>query len=576
MKLQISRSKNSVSYYVGKSVRVNGVSTTVQIEKLGTYEEVLKRSGGEDPETWARRYVKELTEKEKAGHCEIMVKYSNSRRIPKGEQRLYNGGYLFLQKIYHALGLHRLCRKIAERHRFDFDLDAVLSRLLYCRILYPSSKLHTYGDARRFLENPTFGLQHLYRALDVIAEESDFIQSELYKNSSKTYGRNTGVLYYDCTNYFFETEQEEGLKRYGHSKEHRPSPIVQMGLFMDADGTPLAFGIQKGNTNEQTTLRPLEKKILSDFGLSKFVVCTDAGLSSAANRKFNDVGDRAFVTTQSVKNLKAFLKTWALDPAGWSLPGSAKRYDISAFGEKEETEHYGDVFYKERWIKEDGLEQRLLVTYSIKYRDYLSGIRDGQVARAKKMIDGGSPRLRKCSPNDPMRFIEKTPVTKDGEVADATIYGIDEGLVKDEQLYDGFYAVCTDIGGDPADIIRINRRRWQIEACFRIMKSDFKARPVYLQKDSRIEAHFMTCFLALVLYRLLEKQLGGDFTCEQILGCLRGMDFMQAGAEGYIPVYTRTDLTDRLHELFGFRTDYEIVPMADMKKIFRATKTKSV
>jgi transposase len=450
----------------------------------------------------------------------------------------------------------------------------VLSRLLYCRILYPSSKLCAYRQAARFLEAPGFDLQHIYRALDVIAEEADFIQSELYKNSLKAYGRNTEVLYYDCTNYFFEIEQEDGLKQYGYSKEHRPNPIVQMGLFMDGDGTPLAFGIQKGNTNEQVTLRPLEEKILSDFGLSKFIVCTDAGLSSMANRKFNDIGNRAFVTTQSVKQLKTFLQEWALDPKGWLLPGSSEKHDISMFDEKDEAKHYDDVFFKERWINENGLEQRLVVTYSMKYRNYQRTIREEQVARAQKMIGDGSPRLKKNSPNDFKRFIEKTPVTKDGEVAETTLYGIDNNLIEKEQSYDGFYAVCTNIEDKPAGIIQINRRRWKIEECFRLMKHEFKARPVYHQKDNRIEAHFMTCFMALVIYRILERTVGNldDATCGKLLGCLRGMNFMSIKGEGYIPTYKRTDLTDRLHDAFGFRTDYEIVSMADMKKIFQATK----
>jgi hypothetical protein len=503
-----------------------------------------------------------------------MVKYSNSRRIAKGEQHLYNGGYLFLQKVYHRLGIHKICEQISERHKYGFDLDSVLSRLLYCRILYPSSKLSTCEQAKRLLEKPNFDLQHIYRALDVLAEESGFIQSELYKNSRKAYGRNTGVLYYDCTNYFFESERAAGLRQYGVSKEHRPNPIVQMGLFMDGDGTPLAFGIQGGNTSEQVTLRPLEERILSDFGPSRFVVCTDAGLSSMANRRFNDRGGRAFVTAQSVKRLKPFLRRWALDPKGWSLPGRRGEYDISALDGPDGAAHRDDVFHKERWINENGLGQRLVVTYSTKYRDYQRAVRDGQVARAQRMIDGGSPRPDKKSPNDFRRFIEKTPVTKGGEVAEDAIYAIDDGLIAKEAAYDGFYAVCTNLEGDAADVVAINKRRWRIEECFRIMKFEFRARPAYLRNDARIEAHFMTCFLALVIYRFFERTVG-EFegaTCDRLVRCLRDMNFMPVRGEGFIPTYRRTDLTDRLHDAFGFRTDYEIVPTADMKKIFRDTK----
>ena len=241
-----------------------------------------------------------------------MVQYSPTKLTEKEQQRSFNGGYLFLQKIYHELGFHKICEEISRRHKFTYNLDSILSRLLYGRIIFPDSKLSTFNLSSRFLEKPDFEIQHIYRALEVISKETDFIQSELYKNSLKLSKRNTGILYYDCTNYFFEIEQEQGLKQYGYSKEHKPNPIVQMGLFMDGDGIPLAFSITKGNTNEQLTLRPLEEKILDDFKLSKFVVCTDAGLASNANRKFNDQGDRAFITTQSVKKLKNHLKEWTL------------------------------------------------------------------------------------------------------------------------------------------------------------------------------------------------------------------------------------------------------------------------
>lgn len=569
MKLQISKSKNAASYYVTKSVFVDGKNTSIVVEKLGTHEEVLLRSDGEDPEKWARAYAAELTRKEKEEKNDVLVKYSPRKQIPMGAARSFGGGYLFLQDIYYDIGLHKICKEISSRYKFEFDLNAVLSRLLYCRIIYPTSKRATYTHASRLLEKPGFGLQHIYRALDVIAKESDFIQSELYKNSRKVTKRNTGVLYYDCTNYFFEIEQASGLKQYGVGKDHKPNPIVQMGLFMDGDGVPLAFSINDGNTGEQITLKPLEKKILSDFDLSKFVVCTDAGLSSAANRKFNDIGGRAFITTQSVKKLKKHLKKWALDPDGWLLPGSDRAYNISSLDESLDRDK---VFFKERWINENDLEQRLLVTYSLKYRDYLGKIRDAQIQRAIKLLEAGTSKMSKSTQNDYKRFIEETAVTKDGELADATIYSINEDLVAKEKIYDGFYAVCTNLDDETSSIIRINKRRWEIEECFRIMKSEFKARPVYLSDDDRIRAHFATCFIALIIYRILEKRLGGKYTCREIIEALKGMDFLEVKGQGYIPTYTRTDITDALHEEFGFRTDYEIVKKNNMKKIFSATK----
>lgn len=569
MKLTISKSKNSTSLYVAKSIYVNGTRTSKIVEKLGTVEELKKKLNDQDPIEWAKKYIQELNEKEKEDKREVMVKYSPTKTIEKNVQHLYNGGYLFLQQIYYALGLHKICDEISDKYKFTFDLNSVLSRLIYGRILFPASKLATNQLSQKFIEQPNFELQHIYRALEVIAKESDFIQSELYKNSLKISKRNTGVLYYDCTNYFFEIEQEDGLKQYGVSKEHRPNPIVQMGLFMDGDGIPLAFNINKGNTNEQVTLTPLEEQIISDFNLSKFVVCTDAGLSSTDNRKFNNIGGRAFITTQSVKKLKKHLKKWALDTNGWHLSDDGKVYDISSLDE----EKYKDkIFYKERWVKEDDLEQKLIVTYSIKYKNYQRLIRNNQIERAKKIIKTNPTKLKKCNSNDYKRFIAKTHCTNEGEIAAKEIFSIDTNLIADEEAFDGFYAVCTNLEDDASKIAEVNRKRWEIEECFRIMKSEFKARPVYLSREDRIIAHFTTCFISLMIFRLLEKNLNKKYTCHEILSKLREMNFYELKGEGYIPTYTRTDLTDDLHEAFGFKTDFQIVPTKQMKKIFKETK----
>lgn len=570
MRLSISKSKNATSLYVIKSTYENGVRSSKVVEKLGTVKELNKKLGGQDPIEWAKKYIEELNQKEREEKREVIVKYSPTKVIVKDEQHSFNGGYLFLQQLYYGLRLDRLCTEITKKHKFSFNLDSILSRLLYARIIYPSSKLETFQLSTKFIEQPDFELQHIYRALEILAKEADFIQSFLYKNSLRISKRNTGLLYYDCTNYFFEIEQEEGLKQYGPSKEHRPNPIVQMGLFMDGDGVPLAFNINKGNTNEQLTLKPLEKKILSDFNLSRFVVCTDAGLASHDNRVFNDKGERSFITTQSIKKLKKHLKEWALAPKGWSLAGDDKTYDLTELDEKKDIDK---VFFKERWIKENGLEQKLVVTYSVKYRDYQRNIRNSQIERAQKLIDLNPGKLKKCSPNDFKRFINKSHCTADGEVAQREVLGINTELIAKEEAFDGFYAVCTNLEDEAPAIIKVNKRRWEIEECFRIMKSEFKARPVYLSRDTRIEAHFMTCFIALVIYRLLEKKLESKYTCHEIIDGLRGMNFMEVKAEGYIPTYTRTDFTDDLHRVFGFRTDYQIVSMRQMKKIFKSTKS---
>jgi len=571
VRLKVTKSKNAASLYVIKSVydsKTKSNSSKI-VEKLGTELELKEKLNGADPYEWAKEYVRTLNEKEKDQTRKILVPFEQSKIISKNEQHTFNGGYLFLQKIYYELGLHTICKNISDKYKFTYNLNSILSRLIYGRIIFPSSKLATFELSKKFIEQPEFELQHIYRALEVLAQETDFIQSELYKNSLNVCHRNKGILYYDCTNYFFEIEQEEGLKQYGVSKEHRPNPIVQMGLFMDDDGIPLAFCINKGNTNEQVTLKPLEQQIISDFGLSKFIVCTDAGLASAANRKFNNIQDKAFITTQSIKKLKSHLKDWALDPKEWHMCGSSKLYDLTKLDEKTDLDR---TFYKQRWINEDGLEQNLIVTFSLKYKNYQQTIRNRQVDRAQKLIDTNPKKLKKSNANDFKRFILKTSCTPDGEVADKELYDIDANLIAQESTYDGFYSVCTNLEDDVASIIKINRRRWEIEESFRIMKSEFKARPVYLQRDDRIKAHFTTCFISLMIYRLLEKKLSEKYTCSEIITELRSMNFYEVKGDGYIPTYTRTDITDDLHDKFQFRTDYQIVNTKQMKKIFNATK----
>ncbi len=570
MRLKVSKSKNAASLYVIKSTYINGVHSSKIVEKLGTYDELLEKLGGQDPYEWAEEYIAELNKQEKENKRKIMVPYSPNKLIPKGEQRLFNGGYLFLQKIYHELKLDKMCRDIAKKYKFSYDLDSILSRLIYARVIYPSSKLSTYQLSSRFMEQPSFDLHQIYRALEIIAKEADSIQASLYSNSLAVSKRNTRVLYYDCTNYFFEIEQESGIKQYGYSKEHRPNPIVQMGLFMDGDGVPLAVYIGKGNTNEQLTLKPLEKKILSDFNCSKFIVCTDAGLASNSNRKFNNQGERAFITTQSVKKLKKHLKEWALSPEGWRLPGDSSIYSLDMLDEEKDLEK---TFYKERWIVEDGLEQKLIVSFSLKYQNYQRKVRNSQIERACKVLNTNLGKLKKVNQNDYKRFIKKTSFTPEGEVASKAVYEIDNSVIQKEEAFDGFYAVCTNLDGDASAVLTVNRRRWRIEECFRIMKSEFKARPVYLSRDDRITAHFIICFIALVVYRLLEKRLGEQYTCSNIVQGLRDMNFHEVKGEGFVPTYTRTDLTDSLHNVFGFRTDYQILPMRQMKKIFKATKS---
>lgn len=569
MRIMQSKSKNAISYYVIKDYTTRaGKRSTMIVEKLGTHEELLEKLGGEDPLSWARAYAKELTEKEKKASRTIKATYSNTRLIPLEDKRRFNVSYLFLQRIYSELGLGRITRSIQDRHNFEYNLDSILSRLIYTRILYPSSKRSSYESSKSFIEPPEFSSHQIYRGLEVLCKEQDFILSEVYKNSLKSVDRNTSVLYYDCTNFFFEIEEEDGFRMYGNSKENRPNPLVQLGLFLDGSGFPLAFSITPGNSSEQKTLKPLEEKILKDFKLSKFIVCTDAGLSSYENRAFNTRGERAFVVTQSLKTLKGHLKDWALDPKGWRLKGDNKLYNLEEISEEEDR---NTIYYKERWINERGLEQRLIVTYSPKYRAYKRWLREAQLVRAKELIEKRSSTKKKGY-NDPSRFIDLTHCTRDGEIANKTVMSLDEERVEKEARYDGFYGLCTNLEGDTGQILKVVKGRWEIEENFSIMKGELAARPVHLSREDRIKAHFLTCFLGLLTYRILERKLDEKYTCSQIIGALRGMDVIEYEGHGWIPAYDRTELTDLLHEVYGFRTDTEIIDTKTMKKIIKETK----
>ncbi len=582
MTLQLKKSGSHTYLYAIKSFRKeDGRCTTKVVEKFGTVEELREKLGGEDPIEWARARVAEMTAAEKEENQNVVVEYNPKAYIQKGEQRSYNGGYLFLQKIYYELGLDYICKKIAKKHKLlRYDLNGILSMLVYTRILYPGSKRSSLEDAGKFFEQPGCTLEQVYRALSLLAEEFNEIQADVYKRSLKLEKRNTQVVYYDLTNYFFECEEEGGLVQFGHCKEGRPLPIVQMGLFTDHDGFPLAMCVEPGNKAETGTLKPMEQILKDKFGLSKLVVCTDGGLSSYENRKNDSVGDRSFVTVQSLKKLKGYLQEWALDCKGWRTAGSDREYDIGTLDSKE---HCETLFYKERWDPTkmstgETLEQRIIVTFSFKYKAYLSYVRERQVSRAVALLQKGQGvTSRRKSPNDAKRFIKAEHCTADGELAQIESYSLNQEMIDQEARFDGFYALCTDLWDPAPDIIRLNGGRWIIENGFRIMKTDFDARPVYVRRDDRIKAHFLTCFLALLIYKYLEKKVnrgGRHFTTEEIVGTLRSMDFLGIAGEGYVPAYTRTDLTNHLHGSAGFRTDTQIVTRQKMRGIIAQTKKR--
>ena len=418
MYIAVTGSKNNKDVYIYQSFRKkDGKSSSRIYKKLGKYNTLLEQFDGDNEKlmAWAKSEAAKETELYNERTGKVTVEFSQAACILMNEARSFHAGYLFLQQLCTELRLDNICRVIKGRHKFKYDFHAILTDLVYARVLSPSGKLSSYNFCKTLLEPPKYELQDVYRALSVIAEESDFIQSELYKNSNFIHPRNQKILYYDCMNYYFEIEEESGLKHYGKGKENRPNPIVGMGLFMDADGIPLAFDIFPGNQNEQTTLKPLEKKIIKDFNCSEFIFCSDAGLGSANNRAF--------------------------------------------------------------------------------------------------------------------------------------------------------------LEGNIEEIIKINKQRWEIEENFRIMKTEFEARPVYVRRDDRIKAHFMTCYISLLLYRLLEKKIGNSYTTEQIIETLRSMKMTLLNiANGYVPSYTRTEITDSLHKAFGFRTDYEFIKKSTMRSIIKQTK----
>ena len=483
--------------------------------------------------------------------------------------------------------MNKVCRKLKQKYKFKYDINAILSDLIYTRILDPCSKRSSFRTAHEFLEKPSYELHDVYRALDVLGSECDLIQADVYKNSHFLEKRNDKIFYCDCSNYYFEIEQEDGIKKYGKSKEHRPNPIIQMGLFMDGDGIPLAFFLFSGNSNEQTSLKPLEQKILEDFECQKFIYCSDAGLGSESIREYNHMGERAYIVTQSIKKLKKEEKEWALSPQGFKRVSDDKPVDISKLPEDDK-----GLYYKDEPYTTKKLQQRLIITYSPKYALYQKSIRSKQIERAQAVLDSGNTKKNRRNPNNPARFIGTTAVTKEGETADIQHY-LDEHKISEESQYDGLYAVCTDLLDDEvSDILKVSEGRWQIEACFRIMKTDFEARPVYVRREdrimktdfsarpvylrdeNRIKAHFLICFLALMIYRFLERKLKYKYTCEELLDTLKAMNFAEIQEQGFIALYKREAITDDLHEACGFRTDYQFITKSRMKTIQKKSKRK--
>jgi len=574
MRLNI-RKINNYSYYsiIKDYTNLNGKRSTKIFEKLGNQNQVEERFGKENTIDNIKEYINKLNNESK--ETIINKEFDPNKRISHGIKRNFNIGYLFLEKLYNQLKFKDICNDISNKYKFKFDLNEILSYLVYARIIYPSSKLETFKQCQNFIKQPTFKLHDEYRALSYIADNMDFIQESMFNNSKKVINRNAKVIYYDCTNFFFEIDNEDDLRKYGVSKEHKPNPIVGMGLFMDGDGLPLSCNIYPGNKNEQKTLIPEESKIVDNFKLdnTKIILCTDAGLASDEIKKYNIKDGRGFVITQSLKKLKDEIKNKVFDKNNWRIPNDLKNiYNLETI-EKDEylkEKYYDTLFYKIIQTETKSVKQDLIVTFCFKYFDYNKSIRNNQIDRAKKSIETNNVTRKGKNQNDYRRFIETQNSTDNGEVAENISYSINQELIDEESKYDGYYALTTNLVGDINEIFKIVKGRWEIEESFRIMKSDFLARPVNLSREDRIKAHFMTCFISLFIYRLLEKKLDYKYTTSQILNTLRNMNMLEQKGLGFEPEYERTQLTDDLHELFNFNTDLEIVSYKKMKKIFKS------
>lgn len=591
--------------YIIKGFRDDsGKATSKSVRRLGTLEDIRKSEGVTDAWAWAKAQVELANTEEKENRRKVSLTFSPDKVVAKDEMRAFNIGYLTLNKLYYELGIDRICDGIERRSKITYDLNEIMRQLVMCRILWPASKLATWELATTLALVKPVNLHQIYRSLIVIERNLDYIQERLFHYSKDLLKRNTSVIYYDCTNFFFESTRETELRRPGLSKENRHTPIVQMGIFMDADGLPLAFNINPGNKNEQVTLRPLEKMIGERMSIEEFIMCTDAGLSSGSNKLYNDTDKRKFITVQSVRTLpdtegqkksSGKIKTWAMADGGWHLPDDPQtEYTLTEIRKAENRKTFIDkTFYKDRWYPtwvddaESGqkvkLEQRCIVSFSLKYLEYQRAKRKQNVDKAEKAIENGNADE---SPKNFRSLIKELKCTPSGEPADLKAgYYIDYERIKDDEQYDGFYAISTNLEeytdklGNRhhtiSDLLKINRARWEIEESFRIMKTQMKARPVYHRTDKAIKAHFATCFIALFLYRVLEHRLGEPFTTDQIMSTLRNMTALRIPSEGFIPTFTRTDLTDKLFEISGFRLDTEIIMLKKLKSIIAQTRVSN-
>ncbi len=586
MRLKKVTTKSNNNYAIIRDyTKANGKRSTYIYENLGNDQKLVERFGKENTMYEVNEYIKSLNKKIKEGkELPVILNLNPNKRIEKDKERMFFSGLLFLRKIYYDLGINKIFKEIQDKYKFNFDINSIVECLVFARIIWPSSKLSTYNWSKRFIGNYNFEIQHVYRTLQYLAKEIDNIQKNLFNYSKNTMNRDFRVVYYDCTNYFFYTEEND-FQRYGISKQHQPLPLVQMGLFMDSDGYPIAMNINPGNTAESKTMIPGEEKIIKDYNLNNknIVVCTDAAMCTDEIKKFNVKDGRGFIITQSIKKLNKDLQNFALDKKGWRILGKINEiFDLSEKSEDFKEKHYNDIFYKEIECETKSVKQTLIVTFSYKYQDYQHKLKSHQFERAKKMVEETNKKNEKAekkkdlqklkmsiNPNDPKRFIIQKPLDKDGKQICDILYEADMNIFEEEEKYNGLYGVTTNLIDQTSTVIKVIHSRWEIEESFRIMKDDFDSGTVYLSRADRIKGHFITCFLALFIYRYLEHNLKNKYTAYEIVQQLQEMKLLEHKGKGYEPAYKRTDLTDDLHEFLGQTTDNEVITYKKIKKILQ-------
>ena len=588
MRLKMTKTKTNVTYCIIKDyTNLQGKRSTCVYEALGNMEKLKERFGSNDTMVKVQEYIDSLNQRIKNNReLPVNLTLNPNKQIEKDINRTFYSGHLFLRKIYYELGINKICNHIKEKYNFKFDINSIVECLVFARVIWPSSKLSTYEQSKKFLGNYSFDIQHVYRTLSYLSSEIDKIQEELFDYSNKVIDRNYQVIYYDCTNYFFYTEEDD-FKRYGISKQHQPLPLVQMGLFMDADGYPFAMNINPGNTSETKTMIPSEKEFLNKYNMESknIVVCTDAAMCTDDIKSFNIKNGRGFIITQSIKKLNAELQDFALDKNGWRILGDIKTiYNLEEIEKDDElkNKYFNSLFYKEIECETKSVNQTLIVTFSFKYQEYHHNLKLHQLERATKIVDEANKKNKKAknkkdierikiskNPNDPKRFIKSINMTDNGEVATNIQYEIDNDIFVNEEKYNGLYGITTNLMNDTKTIIKVMNGRWEIEESFRIMKQEFDAGTVYLSREDRIKGHFITCFLSLFIYRYLEHKLDNKYTVSQIVSKLQEMMLLEHKGKGYEPIQMRDDLTDALHRFLGFDTDTEIITYKKIKKIFQ-------